>query len=118
MKAVACRHCERVLVIYSRRLCRFCWADPDVRSSYPLESGMNNQYSPGRKAIPDVCRSVDPLPEEPTGAWPGSPEKVAVMEQRARAQTSLFHPEDPVIVLTLTSVFASMWDDPDEDYDD
>ena len=118
MRAVACRHCERVLVIYSRRLCRFCWADPEVKSFYPLETGMNNQYSPGRKAVPDYNRSHDPLPEEPTEAWPGSPEKVAVMEERAMSGVSLFHPEDPTVRVLTLDVFASMWDDPDEDYDD
>jgi len=112
---VACRHCERFLVIYSRRLCRFCWAEPDVRYLYPIQQGMNNQYNPTSKAIKDIDRSTDPLPAEPTEAWPGSPEKVEIMEARALARVSLFHPEDPVISLTVASAFASMWD---EGYDD
>jgi len=107
---VACRHCERFLVIYSRRLCRFCWAEPDVRYLYPIQQGMNNQYNPDSKAIKDIDRSHDPLPEEPTTAWPGSPGKVTVMEERAKAQTSLFHPEDPTVSFVTLSVFASMWD--------
>lgn len=34
------------------------------------------------------------LPFFPTQAAPGSPEKVAVMAERARARQQLFHPQD------------------------
>jgi hypothetical protein len=34
------------------------------------------------------------LPPEPTRAAPGSPEKVAILEQRARMRVSLWHPAD------------------------
>ena len=43
-------------------------------------------------------RSV--LPSGPTDAAPGSPEKVAVLEERARLLQSLFHPEDAGLVDT------------------
>lgn len=35
-----------------------------------------------------------PLPLWPTDALPGSPEKLAVLEERAQSQESLFHPGD------------------------
>jgi hypothetical protein len=35
-----------------------------------------------------------PLPSIPTRARPGSPEKVAVLEERARQRQSLWHPLD------------------------
>jgi hypothetical protein len=34
-----------------------------------------------------------PLPE-PTAALPGTPEKVRVLEERARRRQQLFHPDD------------------------
>jgi len=34
------------------------------------------------------------LPAQPTGALPGSPEKVAILEERARLGLSLWHPLD------------------------
>jgi hypothetical protein len=34
------------------------------------------------------------LPDQPTDALPGSPEKVAVLEERARLGVSLWHPLD------------------------
>jgi hypothetical protein len=34
------------------------------------------------------------LPAQPTDALPGSPEKVAVLEERARLGVSLWHPLD------------------------
>jgi hypothetical protein len=33
-------------------------------------------------------------PPEPTNALPGSPEKVAILESRARRGVSLWHPKD------------------------
>jgi hypothetical protein len=34
------------------------------------------------------------MPTEPTSALPGSPEKVAVLERRARLRQNLWHPLD------------------------
>jgi hypothetical protein len=34
------------------------------------------------------------LPPKPTNALPGSPEKVAILEERARLGVSLWHPLD------------------------
>jgi hypothetical protein len=35
-----------------------------------------------------------PLPAEPTAYPPGSPQKLAVMAQRARLKQALWHPDD------------------------
>ena len=43
-------------------------------------------------------RRIHRLPDEPTTAEPGSPVKVAVLEERARLGLALFHPLDPVLV--------------------
>jgi hypothetical protein len=37
---------------------------------------------------------VVPLPAEPTTAAPGSPEKVAILQERARRGVALWHPSD------------------------
>jgi hypothetical protein len=34
------------------------------------------------------------LPPFPTSAAPGSPEKIAILQQRAEARQELFHPND------------------------
>jgi hypothetical protein len=38
-----------------------------------------------------------PLPTVPTEALPGSPEKVAVLEERVKLGLALWHPADPTI---------------------
>jgi hypothetical protein len=37
------------------------------------------------------------LPSSPTGALPGSPEKVAILAERARLGQSLWHPDDATL---------------------
>jgi len=44
-----------------------------------------------------VRRPVTPVPFAPTTALPGTPEKVAVLMQRARLKQSLWHPQDPTL---------------------
>jgi len=58
-----------------------------VRDRYPSTSkyarrGVGNFN--GRTALPPL----------PTGAMPGTPEKVAIMAERARNHQSLWHPEE------------------------
>jgi hypothetical protein len=43
----------------------------------------------------DDIRGDVPLPDDPTDAAPGSPEKVEVLVERARLKRSLWHPLDP-----------------------
>lgn len=82
-----CRHCQHHSVNRPRGLCWSCYYTPGVRDLYPSTSkfahrGVGNFYG---KA---------PLPAFPTEALPGSPEKVAILEERARRRQSLWHPED------------------------
>jgi hypothetical protein len=42
--------------------------------------------------VPAVARGA--LPETPTGALPGSEERLRVLEERAAAGLALFHPRD------------------------
>jgi hypothetical protein len=82
-----CRHCHRVPVNRPRGLCWSCYYTPGLRELYPSTSKF------ARRGVTDFNgRAV--LPPHPTGAMPGSPEKIAVLEQRARSRQSLWHPED------------------------
>jgi hypothetical protein len=40
------------------------------------------------------CEPTGRLPDEPTSHKPGTPEKAAVLQARAEAGVSLFHPHD------------------------
>jgi hypothetical protein len=40
------------------------------------------------------CNSEPPLPPVPTTAVPGTPEKLVVMHERAKAGFAMFHPAD------------------------
>jgi hypothetical protein len=58
-----------------------------VREKYPSTSKF------AHRGIDDFNGQVC-LPPEPTAALPGSPEKVAVLEERARLGLALWHPAD------------------------
>jgi hypothetical protein len=46
-----------------------------------------------RRGIGDFYKSAPP-PPIPTSALPGSPEKLAVLAERARLKQALWHPDD------------------------
>jgi hypothetical protein len=82
-----CRHCGHPRVNRPRGLCWSCYYKPGVRDCYPSTSKF------ARRGVTDFNgRFV--LPPTPTRALPGSPEKVAVLEQRARLGQALWHPDD------------------------
>jgi hypothetical protein len=82
-----CRHCQQKYAIRPRGLCWSCFYTPGVRDLYPPTSKFARQG-----VAADYNRNR--LPAEPTGALPGTPRKVAVMEERALAGCALFHPLD------------------------
>jgi hypothetical protein len=82
-----CRHCQRVRSNRPRGLCWSCYYTPGVRDLYPSTSKF------ARRGISDKNGTIA-LAAEPTSALPGSPEKVTVLEQRARLGVSLWHPLD------------------------
>jgi hypothetical protein len=84
---MACRHCQRNTVNRPRGLCWTCYYTPGVRDQYPSTSKF------ARRGVGDfngktVAAAV------PTAALPGSPEKVAILEMRARLKQALWHPAD------------------------
>jgi hypothetical protein len=83
-------------------LCWRCYYTPGVSERYPSTSKYCplSCLSPGRDGgIPDYCGPSQP-PEGPTVAPAGSPEKIAVLADRAAARRELWHPADSCTVVT------------------
>ena len=83
-----CRHCMERQASRAHGLCFVCGNDPAIRVQYARDDGF------GRRGVGGGIKE-GPRPEPaPCGFSPGSPEKVAVMEERARLGQNLWHPED------------------------
>lgn len=83
-----CRHCSYKPANRPRQLCFVCYNLQGVREQYePI--GQSGRFGAARFAS-----RHPPLPKHPTLARAGSPEKMAVMEQRAQRGEQLFHPDD------------------------
>jgi hypothetical protein len=89
-----CRHCGRPKVNRPRGLCWSCYYAPGVRDLYASTSPF------GRRGAGQLNRNVPP--ERPTAAWPGSPAKRVVLEERAAAGVGLWHPDDVDLTITAT----------------
>ena len=85
-----CRHCRFGAISRPRRLCWTCYYTPGVRELYPSTSKF------ARRGVGNFCGRGAP-PHAPTAAVPGTPEKVAVLEERARMRQELWHPNDATI---------------------
>ena len=85
-----CRHCQQAPVSRPRGLCWVCYYTPGVRDLYPTTS----KY--GRRGVGNITGNA-PLPAFPTSALPGTPEKIAVLEERARLKQCLWHPDDATL---------------------
>lgn len=84
---MVCRHCHVSRSNRPRGLCWTCYYTPGVRTLYPSTSKF------ARRGLDDFNGLVL-LPPMPTKARPGSPEKVAILEQRAQMKQALWHPSD------------------------
>jgi hypothetical protein len=82
-----CRHCQRVRSNRPRGLCWSCYYTPGVREKYPSTSKF------ARRGVSDF-NGASSLAPQPTSALPGTPEKVAILEERARLGLALWHPLD------------------------
>lgn len=85
-----CRHCQQSKVNRPRGLCWSCYYRPGVRDQYPSTS----KYA--RRGVANFFGAA-PLPARATPAPPGSAEKLAVLEERARLKQDLWHPEDGLV---------------------
>jgi hypothetical protein len=89
--APLCQHCKERCVKYPpRQLCRNCGVDPVIRVMYRAVRAEYNRQGLGNKGM--VYRAEERL--LPTGALPGTEEKVRVMEQRLLSGQPLHHPDD------------------------
>jgi hypothetical protein len=82
-----CRHCRCHVASRPRGLCWACYYCTGIRRRYPSTS----KYA--RRGVRDF-HGRSALAPLPTPALPGSPEKVAVLRQRARMRVELWHPQD------------------------
>ncbi len=85
-----CRHCEKVKSNRPRGLCWSCYYRPGVREQYPSTSKF------ARRGVSDF-NGRSRMAAQPTDALPGTPEKVAILEERARLGVSLWHPLDATL---------------------
>lgn len=83
-----CLRCKKFTIHLCRKLCGYCYKK--YKHLYPLV-GIRAKRTENGRGLGNQCR---PIPKEATSAPPGSPEKVAVMEQRASRNESLWHPDD------------------------
>lgn len=90
-----CVHCRSNLVQRPRGLCVRCYSDLDIRLATPCKLPYGNR---GLRLDNDGPTPTD-LPT-PTTAIPGTPEKIAILRERAASRKLLFHPED----LTLEKI--------------
>jgi hypothetical protein len=84
--SATCQHCKRRRVNRPRGLCWGCYYTPGIVNRYPSVS----KY--GRRGVGGLNRSR--MPEIPTDAPPGSAAKLAILQERARLNVSLWHPMD------------------------
>ena len=82
-----CRNCQTSKSNRPRGLCWTCYYKPGVRDQFPSTSKF------ARRGIGDYNGKAL-LPPAPTRAMPGSPDKVRILEERARQRLSLWHPAD------------------------
>ena len=89
MKPLVCRHCgdPNRRVNRPRGLCWVCYYAPGVRERYGPVAGFV-----GSLTTKDYV-GTRPMPE-PTQARPQTPEKLAVLMERAERGESLWHPQD------------------------
>lgn len=81
-----CKHCRKSKVNRPRGLCWGCYYTDGVKDQYPSTSKYARRGE-GNFAGPAAT-------PEPTTAPPGTPEKMAVLEMRAKLKQALWHPLD------------------------
>lgn len=84
-----CRHCQQKKANRPRGLCCRCYYTPGLKEHYPSTS----RYARRHSALEDF-EGRAPLPRRSTDTTPGTEEKIRVLEERAAAGLSLFHPRD------------------------
>jgi hypothetical protein len=87
LKREPCKSCQLRPGNRPRGLCNRCYMNLTIRESMPTIP-QNFEVSP----VP--VTGPFPEPAYPTSAYPGTPEKIAILEARAMAGELLWHPLD------------------------
>ena len=82
-----CKHCQKSKVNRPRGLCWSCYYTPGVKEMYPSTS----KYA--RRGVGNFTGNA-PVAPRPTCFAPGTAEKMAVLEERAKNKQALWHPFD------------------------
>jgi len=82
-----CRHCQKTKSNRPRGLCWTCYYTIGVRELYPSTSKF------ARRGVGNFNGNA-PLPDRPTGAAPGTEDKILILIERAASRQALFHPLD------------------------
>jgi hypothetical protein len=82
-----CRHCGKRIACRTSDLCTPCYNVAEIRQKYRHLAKSSDHRGVGTAG--------SRMPSRPTRALPGTPEKVAVLEQRAARNEALWHPKDP-----------------------
>jgi hypothetical protein len=82
---VWCRNCNDMVANRPRGLCWSCYYTPGVRERFTPLSKHGCRGTGHSGSLP---------PDSPTGALPGSQEKIAILQRRAAAGMQLWHPAD------------------------
>lgn len=84
-----CQHCKLKWQIKPRGLCYSCYIIPSIKDRYSTKDSRANNRGHGLS-----IQGIRPMPSTPTVAFPGSPRKIAVLEDRASRGEQLWHPDD------------------------
>ena len=110
MKREACHNCGFECWTIARGLCRRCVSDPEIFARFRNRRTGGRHHGRGSADRPEppqqfseedyrrlvaAPNGAHPAPREPTRALPGTAAKVRVLEERAAAGLSLWHPLDP-----------------------
>ncbi len=87
-----CRNCQKTKANRPRGLCWTCYYTPGIREKFPSTSKF------GRRGVGNFNGNA-PLSDAPTGAAPGSEEKILILMDRAAKRQSLFHPSDSIFMI-------------------
>jgi hypothetical protein len=97
---MCCRNCRRGRASRPRGLCWTCYYKPGVRERFPSTSKF------AQHGVEDFI-GTPALAPIPTAALPGTPDKVAVLQDRARCHLALWHPLDAPANLTAAAPAGS-----------
>jgi hypothetical protein len=96
-----CRHCHMAAGDRSKGLCSQCYYDEAIRVQYPSESPYGHRGT-GYKV------KKGSMPRTATRELPGTPAKIAVLEERAQAGQTLWHPLDAKPLTVEVPMFLTM----------